>query len=193
MVAICSLSACESQRTVKWKKGESSDRFTERFVGQSVDRWEDGQQHEMDRKRTSPAKIFGGKHGNEQFGGREFSTKKFGDKRKFSGQKKYAPDTYQFVRDREVAREAAASAGKVYGDAGEAANEGGKRWFGRDKSIVKKAAYGGDKTVERRSYRAAQAAQGANRESRADILNPRGSGSEPKELSIGEVKDMLRR
>jgi len=192
-VALCLLPACKTERSVRWEKGESSDRLSERFVGQSVDRWEDGQQHEMDRKRTSPGKVFGRKHGNEQFGDRQFGTKKFGGNRAFSGNRKYDPDTYHFVRAREMAREEAASAGKPYRAAGQTAPEGGQRWFGRDKSVAKKAAYGSDKVVEHSGYRAAQDAQGDSRQSNVDILNPRGSGSEPKELSIDEVKKMLKR
>jgi hypothetical protein len=193
-VALCMLPACKSQRKVTWEKGSGGDRLTERFVGQSVERWDSGEQHEMDRKRTSPEKVFGGKHENAAFGrDGKYGAKKFGGTRNYAGKKGYNPDSYQFVRDREMAREAAAGAGKKYGDGGQKANDGRKKWFGRDKSVASETAYGSDKSVERSPFGTAQKAQGEKRESSIEILNPRGTNSSPKELSIGEVKKMLTR
>lgn len=192
-VALCMLPACKTQRTETWEKGSGGDRLTERFVGQSVDRWENREQHSMDRKRTSPEEVFGGKHDNQDFGRGEYGKKKFGGTRNYAGKTGYNPNSYQFVRDREMAGEAAAAAGKQYGGGGQKANDGRKRWFGRDKSVAGETAYGSDKSYGSSPFSTAQNAQGENRESSIEILNPGGTDSVPKELSIGEVKKMLQR
>ncbi len=197
-VVSCALSAClagcKTQRTVTWERGGAPDKLTERFVGQSMEKWNDGERHAMDRQRTSPERIFGGKRDNSQFGGEDYGTKKFrGSGEKFSGNKRYEPDTYQFVRDRELAREAAAAAGKQYGDAGAEAPESRRGWFGRDKSVATKSAYGSDKKVASTPLAEAERAQELNRERGLDIVNPSGSEYAPKELSIDEVRKILGR
>ena len=61
LAALALLPACKTVRTERWESG-SGDKLSEKFVGQSMDRWNSGEQHEMDRKRVRTEDVFGGDH-----------------------------------------------------------------------------------------------------------------------------------
>ncbi len=152
----------------------------------------------MDRQRIDTKDLFGGTRGNDQFGKKEYGRKKFGRKA-FAGNKEYRSPDYQFIRDREVAREEAAAAGERFYGAEETANEGRRKWFGREKVVSGNAAYEagraandrGGESIYREGYRDAEASQDLNRRKDLDIVNPRGSEAAPKSMSIQDVKHLL--
>ena len=175
----------------------ASDPLSQRFIGQSVDRWNKGEQHSMDRQRIDTKDLFGGTRGNDQFGKKEYGKKKFGRKA-FATNKEYQSPDYQFIRDREMAREEAAVASERFHGAEQTANEGRKRWFGRKKDVSRDTAYeagriadDGGRSIDREGYRDAAASQDLNRKKDLDIVNPAGSEAAPKVMSIQDIKQLI--
>ena len=203
VAAVCLLPSCETVRTVKSVESRGinqSDPLAERFVGQSVERWNNGEQHSMDRQRIDTGDLWGGDRGNNQFGGREYGRKEFGRKM-FGKTEQYKSPQYHFIEEREVAHEEAAAASSGYYAGDREAGEGKRRWFWQKKGVSREAAYeaerlapeAGGRPVDRPGLREAEASQEQNRDSDLNIVNPAGHRAAPPEMSIQDVKTMLGR
>ena len=196
-LAVALLPACEALKPVsRVTKVESisasrSDPLSKRFVGQSLDKWEDGEQHSMDRQRIDTTDLFGGSRSNQQFGGDAYRKKRFNGNKRFTGNKDYKPEGYQFVKDREMARKEAIAASQTFGERDKRANEGRKSWFGRDKAVTPERANAEGKSFETRVLPGTTGAQRAHNETELDIHRPQ--GRDGKGLSFDDLKEALGR
>lgn len=199
LLAACAFPSCEGLKTkrtitkVESRGASQTDPLARRFVGQSLDRWADGERHAMDHQRIDTKDLFGGTRDNKQFGGDSYNKKSFNGNTRFRGNKQYTPQGYQFVRDREMARKEALAASQKFGERDKVANEGRKSWFGRDKTVARDRA---DAEGQRYDTAALPGTTGAARDHNETPLNVYqmpGRGGGANQLSLEDLQDLLGR
>lgn len=137
--------------------------------------------------------IFGGKEvGKKSFGKKEFQSKSYG------GNEKFDANSYHFMKQREMSREAAAAAEKSYLDGKRQAGDGSKRWFGSKKSVEREGFAHSERRFNTSGYRTsgysdAEKSQERNRDGELDVINAPGTGLEPRAMSVDDVKTILGR
>ncbi len=193
-LALILLSSCKSVRRVTHVESRgASDPLTKRFVGGSVERWESGKTHAMGSKHTSVGKIFGGTGKNMQFGGNYRSKQNTASGRTFSGSKPYKTGSYRSIEKWSGAKKSSTAAGKKFQGGGNKAHEGQKKWFGGNRKVSPRSAREGGKWLPLKLWRGVRDAPDANREVKAEVVNPDGSPGAPGHLSIEDVRGILGR
>jgi len=168
-----------------------SDPLSNRFVGQSVDRYEEGERHPMDHQRIDTKDLFGGTRDNKQFGGDAYSKKRFTGNKRFGGDKQYTPQGFQFMKDREMGRKEAIAASQKFGERDKLANEGSKGWFGRNKTVTPDRADAEGERIEMRTLPGTTGAQRSHNETKLPIQRPQ--GYDGKGFSFEDLKDAMGR
>lgn len=132
--------------------------------------------------------IFGGKDvGKKSFRKKEFQSKSY------AGNEKFDANSYHFIKQREMSREAAAAADKSYLDGKRQAGDGSKRWFGSDKNVAREGFAQSERRFNTSGYADAEKSQVRNQDGELDVINAPGTGLDPRAMSIDDVKTILGR
>lgn len=147
----------------------------------------------MDKRRVETTDLFGGTRSNQQFGGESVGKKKYAGNTRFRGDKEYTREGYQFLKDREMAREAAAAAGQKFGERDKLAGESRKSWFGRDKTVARDRSGDADKSFDTRALPGTTGSDRVHNETVIGIQNPAGRDGDGGTLSMDQLRDMMGR